>query len=409
MKSSTLQIPLILLTISLLSSCGNDKKSEDSTEPKTKDSEVQNENNSVDSVHTDKPKEVFVPIDTTQTQMAHYLAGLASFDTTNSIYTSSVWKTYKADIDKQWQSLESNRLQALTSWGDSTLSTYLNDSLPLFYPFSGPDFLHAHSFYPEASDYYLIALEKVYDLPNIENFSENEHTTFLRSMRKSLRDILSKSYFITTHMMEDLTAEKADGVLPLFYAFLARTGHEIIDVYPIEVDSSGAIFTHDSLTYETNQAVQFKFRKVGEKQIKTLSYFSRSISDRDLDKVHPNFKVFLENQVPRSNAFVKAASYLMHYEGFGVVRDAILRTADCVFQDDTGVPLRYLDQSAWEIHLLGDYTRPIKNFTDRMYQSDLNELYDNTKKTRKLDELPFSLGYHIVGDKIQNHQIFVRQ
>ncbi len=400
----------ILLTflITSLIGCG-EKEQTASTEDQNNTHNKESEKHEADSTQSiDKP-EVIIPADTAQTKLAYYLGGMSTGDSMSSIYSNTAWRSYQQDIDKQWQNLETNRLNALKSWGDSTLSDYLNDTLPLFYPFSGPDFLHAHSFYPEASEYYMIALEKVYDLPDIDAFNESQHATFLRSMRKSLRDILSKSYFITTHMMEDLTAEKADGVLPLFYAFLARTGHEIIDVYPIEVDNLGRIYKHDSLSYDKNQAVQFKFRAVGDDKIKTLSYFSRSISDRDLDKVHPNFKTFLEQRIPESNAFVKAASYLMHYEGFGVVRDGILRTADCVFQDDTGIPLRYLDQAQWTIHLLGDYTRPIKNFTDRMYQPDLNALYDNTKKTQKLDELPFSLGYHIVGDKIQNHQIFVRQ
>jgi len=227
-------------------------------------------------------------------------------------------------------------------------------------------------------------------------------------MDNSLRDILSKSYFITTHMMEDLKTDRAEGVLPVFYTFLARTGHHIISVKPVMLDSLGKIFNSEEMTLKKSQAVQFTFRKKGDLNTKTLTYFNRSISDRDLDKKHPHFKRFLTDALPTCNAFVKAASYLMHYRGFGVVRDAVLAHSETIFQDDTGVPLRYIDQNNWDLKLYGAYTRPIKNFTANMYQTDMKTLYDETPANQKYT-IPFSLGYHIVGDKIQNHQFIKRK
>lgn len=398
-----MKIVKVVFAIILLASCSTSDK--DETDSTTQSKETLNDTTNSDSVI---PKtEVIVQIDSVQTNIARYLAGLTPYDSSVIKYNTPIWQEYHNKLNEQWLKVEEMRLKSLREWGDSVLSEFINDTLPLFYPFSGPDFLHASSFYPNASDYVMIALEPVIELPYVSGFTNNQENTFLKSMDRSLRDVLSKSYFITTHMMEDLSEGKADGVLPLFYTFLARTGHDIVDVYPVELDTNGTIYRHDSLSYETNQAVQFKFVKQGEQKIKTITYFHRSISDRDLENKHPEFIKYLAN-LQESNTFVKAASYLMHYAGFGYVRDACMNKSDCIFQDDTGVPLRYLEDGQWDIQLFGAYTRPIKNFTAQMYQTDLKELYEKTE-ANKIKHIPFSLGYHIVGDKIQNHQIFKRK
>lgn len=398
-----MKIVKVVFAIILLASCSTSDK--DETDSTTQSKETLNDTTNSDSVI---PKtEVIVQIDSVQTNIARYLAGLTPYDSSVIKYNTPIWQEYHNKLNEQWLKVEEMRLKSLRAWGDSVLSEFINDTLPLFYPFSGPDFLHASSFYPNASDYVMIALEPVIELPYVSGFTNNQENTFLKSMDRSLRDVLSKSYFITTHMMEDLSEGKADGVLPLFYTFLARTGHDIVDVYPVELDTNGTIYRHDSLSYETNQAVQFKFVKQGEQKIKTITYFHRSISDRDLENKHPEFIKYLAN-LQESNTFVKAASYLMHYAGFGYVRDACMNKSDCIFQDDTGVPLRYLEDGQWDIQLFGAYTRPIKNFTAQMYQTDLKELYEKTE-ANKIKHIPFSLGYHIVGDKIQNHQIFKRK
>ena len=402
-------IRFFLLSVLFLSvvGCGDDgtstsqKESESATVADTATS-------TVDTI-PQEPVVVVEPIDTQAQALAYYLAGMVPEDTTmlNGAFQDPAWKAYHADLDAAWARLEEVRFSKLKAWQAEVLSTYTYDTTALFYPFSGPDFLHANAFYPNATKYYFIAIEPVFELPDIANFTSAEHKSFLASMHTSFRDILSKSYFITTHMMSDLQAQKADGVLPILYAFLARTGHEIVEVFPVDV-GTGVVETHDSLSYEKNQAVRFRFRKKGSTYRQSLTYFNRSISDRDLDNKHPEFKTYLANLAPAYNSFVKAASYLMHYEGFSYVREAVLSKCLSLFQDDTGVPLRYMDTAHWDIHLFGDYTRPIKDFSDMMYQSDLNTLYDETPEAEK-GTIPFSLGYHIVGDKIQNHQILVRK
>lgn len=404
MKNSLLFIILLVVLFSC-SQGDSSSKAKELELIKEKKSKTDTDENIDDSLII-----VEAPIDTVQTALAYYMAGIKPVFKTplDSLFAKEEWLVYKNEIDAAWKKTESGRLEQLKSWSKSELSKFINDTLPLFYPFSGPDFLHANCFYPEAADYFMIAIEPVLSIPDIQLFKSTEEKLFLKSLKSSLRDVLGKSYFITTHMMEDLKESNAQGVLPLIYTFLARTNHEIIKTYPVQLDSLGQIFADDTMDLEGSQAVRIEMRKKGDHKIKSITYFNRSISDRDLERKHPHFNLFLKNNIPTCNSFVKAASYLMHYRGFGVVRDAIIKKAECVFQDDTGIPLRYLDTTQWELRLYGEYTRPIKDFTTNMYQPDMKALYDKTPAEQKYD-IPFTLGYHIVGDKIQNHQIITRK
>lgn len=371
----------------------------------------QEKNKPIDTlVGEENLKKQIIPIDTLQTEIAYYLAGLKPpFSTENPIFNTGNWGVYAKKITGQWLEMEKKRQNDLEKWGKNVLASYINDTLPLFYPFSGPDFLHAHSFYPNASSYVMMALEPVNKIPDLTNMPDNQRDAYINLLKKGLRDVIGKSYFITTHMMEDLDEQKSTGVLPVFYIFLARSGHEIVSVNPIEINEQGKIYTSSDLSFEKNQAVEISYKLAEENKIKKVLYFSRSISNNDLEKKHPNFKTYLNSGLPQQmNGFIKAASYLMHYKGFSDIREALITHSEVIFQDDTGIPLKYIDQNRWDIQLFGAYTRPIKNFSDKMYQPDLRDLYAQTP-TEKIKEIPFSLGYHVVGDKVQNHQILIKK
>lgn len=401
-----MRIAIYLLVFTLIFSCSSADNNESNQE---KNKETNSTLNSVDTVNRTE-KEIIIPIDTVQTEIAYYLAGLKPpFPTRNPIFNAGNWNVYAQKLTKKWLEMKRKRQNDLEAWGASELSCMIDDSLALFYPFSGPDFLHANSFYPAAKEYIMMALEPVNEIPNLAEMDDKGRDKYIDLLNKGLRDVIGKSYFITTHMMEDLDEEKNTGVLPVFYIFLARSGNDIVSVNPIEVDETGQIYKHDSLSYEKNQAVEIKYKSRADNSLKRIVYFSRSISDADLKNEHPNFKKYLNTGLPnKMNGFVKAASYLMHYQGFSEIRNSLLSHSEVIFQDDTGIPLKYIDQEKWDIQLFGAYTRPIKNFSDKMYQPDLLELYNSSPK-EEIKEIPFSLGYHVVGDKIQNHQLIYRK
>jgi hypothetical protein len=359
----------------------------------------------MDSVMMMDTIRVEVPVvyqDTLLDNMGKFISGLPQPDSNSfaGFEKDNYWKEYKASMDTNWNKMYRDRLVKIQTWEASTFSTTLNDTLPVFYPFSGPDFLHAHYLYPHAKEYILAALEPIVEIPRLDTLSISERDKFLDSLGHSLRDIFNKSYFITTHMKKDLKQIK--GALPALYFFMERSGHELLDHQFITLDSIGhaAEVKISQLHWQKTPGVKITFRNRQTQKVKTLYYFSISISDRGL-RERPEFIKFVNQRAP-FNTFVKSASYLMHNSPFKMVKELILTNTESLFQDDTGVPYRDFKKRLdvdWQ--LFGEYTKPVKDFGDEKFQPDLDSLYKSSKDKK---DIPFSLGYHW-GSKKQNYML----
>ena len=79
------------------------------------------------------------------------------------------------------------------------------------------------------------------------------------------------------------------------------------------------------------------------------------------------------------DVFIKAASYLLHGAAFSTTRDFLLERGASIVQDDTGIPLRYLEQRKWGLHPFGEYVGPIPMFSGH-YQRSLEVLFDTPRR-----------------------------
>ena len=303
-------------------------------------------------------------------------------------------------MDTAWSRMDRERLSKIKRWEASTFSKSINDTLNLFYPFSGPDFLHAYYLYPKAKVYILVALEPVVAVQAMDSLRASDRNEFLDSLGHSLRDIFNKSYFITNHMQKDLKQIK--GVLPPLYFFIERSGFELMDQNFITLDKDGMEkeVKAKQLNWQKDPGVKLTLRHRETHEIKTVYYFSISISNGGL-KDRPEFEKFVMAQAP-FNTFVKSASYLMHISAFTMIRDMILKHTESLFQDDTGIPFRDFKKRldlTWQFY--GEYTKPVKDFGDEKFQPDLDSAY---KASKNKQGLPFNLGYHW-GTKKQNYML----
>ena len=372
-----------------------------------------------------------------------YEDGVASFlsgtDTVNFCRTvdPNFWDSFTSNINAGfsvegkdgklrkkpgWNKIKKDRLDPMYNWAETNFINSEIDTTLLFYPFSGPDFLHAFQFYPNANEYILLALEEVGTIPDFKSISEDSTEVYARNLNVFLRDIYLRSYFITGNMIDDISDNKVDGILSTLYWFIKKTNHEIISVEKITLDSLGNIIKENVFSEGWNKTgfdgVRFQFKN-SKNQLKKLIYFGCDISDqafvgskgRDVKYRNSNLLAFLNN-MRSCNTFIKSASYMMHHDrkdlSFKNIRNIILSKSKSIFQDDTGVPLRFINQEDWSIKLYGTYEKPIKDF-DRwtfMMQEDLKLLYDN--KENYVGMLPFSLGYHWQ-DKKQNQMLFLKK
>jgi len=341
----------------------------------------------------------------------NYAQRVAAKDTTpfNDIDQSSLVSFYHLQNDKINPIIE-NRLSLITNWNQSILSrNKVSDSSFVFYPFSGADFIHAYYLYPNASEYFMSAIENIGDIVDVTKLNKVEFFEYVKDFDTVMRDIYMRSYFITKNMEEDFSKKtKINGVLPILLWSAAMTNHDIIHVKYFIIDSSFEKKYVDLSARNKNKlSVEIKLFEKANNKFQLLNYYSADLSNNGLRNSSKSLK-FMKNYISdSSNGFVKSASYLMHYDSsFSTIQQLVLNKNMYLVQDDTGVPFKKFDLTKWNIELYGVYEKPIKDFSETLYQKSLDDAYQNNKYYK--GGLKFSLGYHW-SSKNQNQLVAIKK
>ena len=326
---------------------------------------------------------------------ARFLAGLPP--SANSplapLTKDPFWQQHARYFDSIFAREDSAKLSKVRAFSKE----YLTDKHDtMLYMFSGPDFLYATSFFPNASTYVLAGLEPTGDIPQLTNLSRSTVNGSLRNLEVSMGSLLSLSFFITKNMKVQLHEGPVFGTLPVLYVFLARTGKTIHDVSLVGLDPDGNFQKADepattggdtkksarSVTRSPAPAVKIVFSDgSGPKQ--TLYYFSTNLADGSIER--SGFLAFCEKLGP-ADSFIKSASYLLHSGGFTKVRGMLLDRSATVLEDDSGIPLAYFDRKKWRLQPFGRYVGPL-NIFGHSYQPGMAELF------RHATPIDFGIGY----------------
>jgi hypothetical protein len=313
---------------------------------------------------------------------ARFLAGLPVSGTPlESLSQENAWVTHAKQFEESWQQLETRQLVKIRAWEAQNLPEAAASKRPLFYFFSGPDILYAETLFPKASTYLLAGLEPVGTVPDLRKLPREALPASLATLRHSLNSVLSFSFFKTKDMKVDLAKNQLNGTLPILYVFLARTGCRIDSAELVWLNSAGELTSSPSAT--PGAKVTFS-RSRGERQ--TLYYFQTDLSNDGIE-TQPGFLRFCGQQ-GSGNSLLKAASYLLHGEGFRVARSFLLQHSALLLQDDSGIPLRSFETGRWTVRCFGNYAGPIDLFKES-YQSNLATLYQRQQPS----PLPFAFGY----------------
>jgi hypothetical protein len=291
------------------------------------------------------------------------------------------WVTHATEFDTAWRDLESRQLAKIRTWAETFMPAAYAGHGPMFYLFSGPDALYAHTFYPNASTYILAGLEPIGPLPDVAKLAPADLAASLANLRKSLNSVLRFSFFITKDMKVDLTHTQLSGTLPVLYVFLARAGCHIERTEFIGLDKTGALTAGKAAT----NGARLTFTGPGGRE-QTLYYFTTDLSDSGL-RANPAFRKFCEAQ-GQGASLLKAASYLLHSDGFSTARTFLLGHCHTLIADDSGIPLRHYDPARWTVRLFGSYPGPIELFA-QYHQPALADLYARANPA----PLEFGFGY----------------
>jgi hypothetical protein len=302
------------------------------------------------------------------------------------IINNKNWVSFSSNLTSRFNKLDSSRISKIKVWRDKEIADVSKNSTVIFYPFSGPDFLNAFTFFPYQEKIYMFALEAPGQLPNIKDL-END-TSYFSSIDKSLWSILNFSFFRTNSMKVDLKARDLNGAVHLISLFVKKTGNKILDIKPIDLDEQGKIISKKDSSKCFAKAIQIVYLNHVTNKNSEIFYFSCDLSDSAILKNN-----CLRNMIINLNngytTYLKSASYLLHNGNFSWTRKMILSKSKNILQDDSGIPIRFID-STWSKTFFGTYDKPIPLFKNK-FQEDLRLAYSPTNSNVK--PLPFGIGY----------------
>jgi hypothetical protein len=318
------------------------------------------------------------------TDAARYLAGLpvAANSSLAPLTRTSGWQAHAAAMNSAFAALDRRQLSNIRIWRSDFLAPITAGSKSCVYYFGGPDFLYADAFFPDCTTYVLVGLETVNSMPDLLTVQPAVLENTLQNIQISLNTILQFSFFKTKDMREEFGRGELQGVLPVMFVFLARTGKMIESVEYISLDRGGQVIKAGGPPH----GVKITFVDPATNAEKVLYFISTDLSNDGL-KSNPAVLRFTEQFGP-ANCFLKAASYLMHESHFDTVRSFLLGNSATILEDDSGIPVKYLTTDKWTLRFFGSYTGPINLFKNYL-QSDLVQYYQSSSPK----SLTFSFGY----------------
>jgi len=296
---------------------------------------------------------------------ARLLAGLPVTGPLAAFTQDSRWQGHAAAMDKAWKTKEYFQLGPIATWMSSHADEYYRSAGTMYYMFSGPDFLYAYAFFPNASTYILAGLEPVGQVPDLTRMNAETLNANLGALRNSMSTLLITHYFVTEEMKSELGRSNLSGTVPIIYVFLARLGCSVLDTTYVHSPAEG---------------VKITFARNGRSQ--TVYYFKTDLSGGGSPFLHwcGSHGVGV--------SLIKAASYLMHGEGFAGVRNFLLDHSACIIQDDSGIPLRSFGKN-WQLEFYGRFIPHGEKF-GKYDQQALAEIYHRNPPP---PELGFAFGY----------------
>ncbi len=331
--------------------------------------------------------------------VARFMAGLPQTEGSSLAKFDTLPETIEYQKSNQMfiSALQENQLSKMEAFSNSELKEMRKEGMSLFYPFSGPDFINADPFFPEATTTIMFGLEPVGYVPHMsEEITNDELKNIYKTFRRSIDSIAYLGYFMTFEMSRDLhLVAQLNGNLSIITLFMAQRGYHVLNVKKVTIDSNGAIV--DSIpgrvdkddptdTYISGGLIEYM--KPDEYKVRKLYYFSHDVSDEKIAKTPEMLKFF--KSVNIDVAFFKAASYLCSW--LNTIREFTLENAKNIVQDDSGIPLKYFEDEKWDKSFYGKYSRTLnRQFQKAFFQNDLKTIYDKDTTIKPLD---FKFGYN---------------
>ena len=322
---------------------------------------------------------------------ARYLAGMTADNRAGfkDNRASREWNAYARDFAQRWTKLNDGPLSAARAFA----ATHIRSKHAVaYYMFSGPDFPFANAFFPNAAVYVLNGLEPAADPGQLQAFIRSRQS--LIRLRASLGSYFKLGFFKTDEMKRE---QEFAGITPLLMALLVRSGNRLKSIEAFQLENDG------QLNYREATPIQPDGLKVAfvdsRSRSRLLYYFAVDLANEGAKSAA--FLRFCRNTGP-GDSLLKSASYLLHDDRFSDLRESLINRSRFLVQDDSGIPIRYLNRTDWTLQLFAKYQPPIGQF-EKYFQPELASL----PQPGKFKAYSFDTGY--LGQVGGSHFLLVKR
>ena len=248
---------------------------------------------------------------------------------------------------KELAALEDKWRQVWLSQAQPFLSGVVPRDLPstVVYPFGGGDLLTALVTFPNAAEITTLSLESAGDPRAIDALSPADLEPMLAEVRDKVNHLFHYGHSKTVDMVK-MAKSKLPG--DLTYALVALEMNQLdpVAVRFFHLDAGGrpVYLSQDDLgesgvprtTRAAFGSIEIQFVARGGGARRTFRHIAVNLDDRHM-RADPSVLRHLELKGPVA-AMTKAASYLLWWKDFGLIRGYLLKNMVWMISDSTGIP-----------------------------------------------------------------------
>lgn len=236
------------------------------------------------------------------------------------------------------------------------------------YPFAGGDLSTALTVYPDADEITTLSLEPGGDPRSLRAIPAAALEAAMDIVRKELRFLYVVNFSNTKNMIGAMRGGRLPTQLIFGLSALHLHGFELVSLRYFDINEDG------SLRYLTNADVEaagdaskpdagrrnrifnnieIQFKKPGSQRVQTYRHIEANLDDNHIKK-DPRVLKHLESKGDIS-AMTKAASYLMSWDDFSMIRGFLLGHVRWMVSDATGIAPKWGRPAGFEYETWGTF------------------------------------------------------
>jgi hypothetical protein len=284
----------------------------------------------------------------------------------------------------------------------------------VIYPFAGGDLSTALTVYPDADEITTLSLEPAGDPRDLGQLKGRELDAALKKVQYELKFLYRVNFSNTINMIDAMR----EGSLPTQLIFglsaLKIHGYEVVALRYFKIEPDGSLHYLDDREVSAAPTptkarpqvrnrifanVEIQFRKPGGR-IQVYRHIQQNLDNEHL-KQDPRVLKHLEAKGTIAG-MTKAASYLLSWDSFSMMRDYLTGHVAWMVSDATGVAPKWGKAAGYEYETYGAFVGPHIQAGGSIAKDWRTEFESEPKR-----ELPFRFGYY---DKHNaNHLIIMKK